>query len=275
VETALIGIDASASRVWMQVRHGRPQMKCQDGLLRPVEHPGDGTKVLLGDAASVLLRISGPHDSIRFLEEPRFDEQRWKLEIVEPTVRMTVTSRPYWGFGMFARCYLNELLLEGSLERRARLIFDLVASMGRNPWEASFGLAWKRITGAGPEVHRRTWESLITHATESMGEEIAQYEQRLAKVSSRATDRQLRREGWDASAADESLASAAKDISIARQALHESNAAGLRRALDRVEVNLIAADPLVDIDHSVLSGDELSDVLSIDDIPFVDLTEEE
>lgn len=259
----------------MQVRDGRPLMKCQQGLLRPVEYPGKGTKVLLGDAAAVLLRISGPHDSVRFLEEPRFDEQRWKLEIVEPSVRMILESRPYWGFGMLARCYLNELVMEGSLERRGKLVFDLVAALGRNPWEASFGWAWGRATGAGIPRHHDAWYSLLRHAEEGMLEEIAKAENRLANTSRRAADEGLQPQGWDVAVATQVLEQAAKNIEHAKQALHESNATGLRRALDRVESDLIAADPLVDIKHGVLGEAQPTKLLTLDDVPFVDLTSEE
>ena len=44
--------------------------KCIDGLLRPNEYPEKGHKVLLGDVASTLIKISGPHDSIHFSNPP-------------------------------------------------------------------------------------------------------------------------------------------------------------------------------------------------------------
>ena len=51
---------------------------------------------------------------------------------------MTIESRAYWGFGLFSSCFLNSIHMVGPLNRRARLVFDLCASLGRNPWEAKW-----------------------------------------------------------------------------------------------------------------------------------------
>ena len=66
-----------------------------------------------------------------------------------------------------------------------------------------------------------------------------------------------------------------KNINIAKQALHDQNAAGLKRALDRAEAKLIEADPLVGLQNEELLENENSELLIIDDVPFVDLVNEE
>ena len=146
IESTLVGSHPETSILWMQVKNGRPQMKCIDGLLRPNEYPEKGNKVLLGDVASTLIKISGPHDSIHFSNPPSFDEQRWSLELVSSELSINIESFPYWGFGLFSSCYLNKVELKGSLISRAKLIFDIVAALGRNPWEPKFSFFWKKVT---------------------------------------------------------------------------------------------------------------------------------
>ena len=58
IEYSLVGSHPETSILWMQVKNGKPQMKCIDGLLRPKEYPEKGSKILLGDVTSTLIKIS-------------------------------------------------------------------------------------------------------------------------------------------------------------------------------------------------------------------------
>lgn len=274
-EVSLIGANPESSILWMQIKNGKPQMKCIDGLLRPSEFPEKGKKVLLGDVASVLLRISGPHDNIQFITPPTFDEQRWVLKIDSPELKIKIESYPYWGFGLFSSCYLNKVELNGSLLKRSKLIFDLVAGLGRNPWEPKINFFWERATKRGIKQHHEKWLELINYAKKSMEEEIEETHSRFLEVKKRANQPKLFPPNWNQNNSKNKLKDVTKNISIAKQALHDQNAAGLKRALDRAEAKLIEADPLVGLQNEELIENDKSDLLIIDEVPFVDLVKEE
>ena len=135
-EEEQVGSDASRTILYAQVNDGQPRMAIdEDGYLRPEGWEGSGGKVFLGDVAQAALRALGPHDPPRFVELPGFDEQRWSLGSHANELTMSISSRPYWGFGLFTGCFLNRIELSGPLGQRARCVHDLVASLGSNPWE--------------------------------------------------------------------------------------------------------------------------------------------
>lgn len=274
-QITLLGSDPECSILWMQVRNGKPQMKCVESLLRPYEYPEKGNKVLLGDVSSALLKISGPHDSVEFITPPTFDEQRWGLGINSSELKIKINSYPYWGFGLFSSCYLNKVELNGSLLKRAKLIFDLVAVLGRNPWEPKISFFWEKATSNNNKKHQEKWLELLNYAKKSMEEEIEEIHSRYLKIKKRASDSRLFPPNWNQKNSENSLEEVTKDINIAKQALHDQNAAGLKRALDRAEAKLIEADPLVGMQNEELVGNEDSELLIIDEIPFVDLVNEE
>lgn len=274
-EITLIGANPESSTLWMQIKSGKPQMKCIDGLLRPYEFPEKGKKILLGDVTSVLLRISGPHDNIQFITPPTFDEQRWALEINSPELKIKIESYPYWGFGLFSSCYLNKVELNGSLLIRSKLIFDLVAGLGRNPWEPKINFLWEKATKMQIKQHHEEWLELLNYAKKSMEEEIEEIHSRYLEVKKRAGQQKLFPPNWNQKNSKNNLEDVMKNIHIAKQALHDQNAAGLKRALDRAEAKLIEADPLVGLQNEELLENENSELLIIDDVPFVDLVNEE
>jgi len=275
IESTLVGSDPETSILWMQVKNGRPQMKCIDGLLRPNEYPEKGNKVLLGDVASTLIKISGPHDSIHFSNPPSFDEQRWSLELVSSELRINIESFPYWGFGLFSSCYLNKVELRGSLISRAKLIFDIVAALGRNPWEPKFSFFWKKVTKNSTEKHRGEWLKLLNFAKSGMEEEIEEIHSRFQIVEKNAKEEKLFPPEWNRENSEINLKEVRKHIEIARQALHDQNAVGLKRALDRAEAKLIEADPLVGLQNEELLQNQNLNTLEIDNIPFIDLVNDE
>jgi hypothetical protein len=81
-----------------------------------------------------------------------------------------------------------------------------------------------------------------------MNEEAHKYVQRLEELERKFDE--FAEEGfknWDLSAAKDSIEEARKQIEMARNALHDNNAAGFERALARAEAALIEADPTTEV----------------------------
>nr|MCS5529540.1 hypothetical protein [Candidatus Poseidoniales archaeon] len=271
-----VGSDASRTILYAQVNDGQPRMAIdEDGYLRPEGWEGSGGKVFLGDVAQAALRALGPHDPPRFVELPGFDEQRWSLGSHANELTMSISSRPYWGFGLFTGCFLNRIELSGPLGQRARCVHDLVASLGSNPWEPRRLRQFERDTECEVALHRAAWQELIARASEDMGEEVDQLEDKLRRL--RGSDE----------AVEGVLDAAEMAISEARAALADRNAPAVERALGRASSALIEADPDTEILSSESSADGVpSPVIReawdevqaghlIEEVPFVDLSEEE
>ena len=100
--------------LWAQVRTGTPQMKVDnEGMLRPNGWPEGGSLVFLGDVTQAILSSLGPHSPPEFIERPGFDEQRWTISVQSNELKILIRSESYWGFGLFARCYLNKIEIIG------------------------------------------------------------------------------------------------------------------------------------------------------------------
>lgn len=271
----ILGSNSEYSILWMQVKKGKPQMKCIDGILRPYEYPENGKKVLLGDIASILLKISGPHDNVEFISPPTFDEQKWTLELTSSELKIKIESFPYWGFGLFSNCYLNKVELKGTLIKRSKVVFDLITGLGRNPWESTFPFFWNRITKSNSKIHQEKWLELINFAKQNMEEDIEEIRLRFTEVEKRANDKRFFPINWNKENSKILLKEVEHHIDIAKKALHDQNAAGLQRALDRAEAKLIEADPLVGMQNDEILHNQNNKQLKIDDIPFIDLVNEE
>jgi hypothetical protein len=250
--STVVGVHASQSTLWVQVKRGKPEMKVDvDGRLRHANWPESATTLFLGDVCEALLRCFGAHEPPSVTQPPGFDQQKWKMVIRDTTLRIEVHSRSYWGFGLFDSCFLNELVMDGPLDRRSRLAFDLVATLGRNPWEPKFGLMWKRGTGANPEQHRKAWEELLAHASEQMTEDIQLHQDRLNDLERRLDEfEEGGHESWSRDSAEASLVLADHHLETARGALHDRNATAVERALGRVEASLIEADPTTEVSRT-------------------------
>ena len=194
----------------------------------------------------------------------------------------------------------------GPLNRRARLIFDLCASLGRNPWEAKWKGRFAKATNVAASVEKFQWESLIERGHADLVDSIdavrskAQaLEKELPSLAEQAPD------GWEGNLALEEIGAALAECDVASDALHDRSAAGVERALSRAEAHLIEADPRtevaaqhsggdvleemaaieadeIDLSDSILEFDELPEdavrtheAIAKEDIPFVDLSEEE
>ena len=253
--------DASVSVLFAQVLDGDPRMKIDgEGYLRAESWPGEGRSVFLGDVAKAVLRFLGPHDPPQFSSEPGYDEQRWELTSSSGDVSVKITSDSYWGFGLIAKCFYNRIEIYGPLSLRARCIHDVVASLGRNPWEPFWLTRFERVTGVKSEVHHRDWISLVKWASDDMSSQIRELEGRVVNLSPNG-DR-------------ESLIRAKMALEEATAALVDRNAPAVERALGRANSALIEADPSTEVLSSEYASIEVKAHNEDDSIPFVDLSEE-
>ena len=137
--------------------------------------------------------------------------------------------------GLFAKCFMNKIVIDGPLQTRARCAMDIVASLGRNPWEPVRVRAFERTTSGTMSDHTSSWEGLISVARESMSDDI-----------SRLQDSIHRMRGIDKSG-DEILDTADDDLDRAREALADKNAPAVERALNRASSAIVRADPNSDL----------------------------
>ena len=302
-----VELDALESHLYAQVRSGDPEMKIDDeGRLRHTNHPGAEGRLFLGDVGDSLLRCFGAHEPPRVTEIPGFDEQRWIIVVSDFEMSVTIESRSYWGFGLFSSCYLNSIQMTGPLNRRARIAFDLCAALGRNPWEAKWVGRFAKATGVSNTDERTAWEALIERGHEDLVDSID-----MVRSRAKALENELpllgenAPDGWEGDVALEEIGAAYAECDVASDALHDRSATGVERALSRAEAHIIEADPRTEVSAQYEGGDvleemaaieaddiDLSDTvlelealpeeavrtqetIKVEDIPFVDLSEEE
>ena len=272
-----IGLDPNKTILWAQVQEGQPQMSIDiEGRLRPAGIKGNST-VYLGDVARAALRSLGPADPPFFESKPGYDEQRWRFSTSAGDVSMVVLSDSYWGFGLVARCFVNKIEITGPLALRARIVHDIAATLGRNPWEPSWASRFEKSTSATISEHRSAWKGLIHHARDDMNEEISNLSE---KVSALRGDEDI----------EIILNQADQNLDEARAALADHNAPAVERALARAIQTLVEADPTTGVRSSeaAASGSEIltwwdknekeeveASHLLEDELPIVDLTGEE
>lgn len=235
------GFDPATSVLHAQVRKAGPNHgHDEEGNIRPKAHPANISTVYLGDIASTLLKVIPGLETPKMEKRPGFNEQSWKFSANSGDLRLTIESKSYWGFGLITKCYFNTITLDGPLETRSRIIFDLAAALPHNPWEFSMNGSFVRKIGSIRE-NEEAWKSHLLRAREDLSELIEAVKD--AKGDS-------------------------NEIEIARNALADDNAPGVMRALARLEADSIDVDVEdVDPDGAILDfGDE---------IPLVDLTSEE
>ena len=274
---ATIGLDPNKTVLWAQVREGQPQMSIDiEGRLRPAGIKGNST-VYLGDVARAALRSLGPADPPFFESKPGYDEQRWRFSTSSGDVSMVLLSDSYWGFGLVARCFVNQIEITGPLALRARIVHDIAATLGRNPWEPSWTSRFEKKTRATISEHRSAWEGLIHYARDEMNEEITNLSEKVSAL----------RGGEDIELI---LNQAEQNLDEARAALADLNAPAVERALARANQALVEADPTTEVRSSEAAAAdsriltwwdktekeevEASHLLD-DELPVVDLTGEE
>jgi len=275
-------LDGESSILHAQVRRA----SAEDGYdsemnLRSANHPAVSKKIWLGDVCKTLIRVVAGNSTPLVVEAPAFDEQKWKISFSAGDLSIIVESKPYWGFGLMTRCYANTISLKGPLETRAAIILDLAASLSHNPWEISLRWMFSRKICEVEENEKR-WKALINRAKEDLTQKIDQVSDALTKVKGLA----------DVEDSNSDILAAESDIDAAKMALSEDNAPAVMRAIARIEASIIKADPRVDIKTNVLDEAEdflVEHVIDIGDIteevvehiheeeeiPFVDLTQEE
>jgi len=300
-------LDGLESQLFAQVHSGDPEMKIdQEARLRHANFPGAEGSLFLGDVTDALLRCFGAHEPPRVTELPGFDQQRWILVVSDPEVSITIESRSYWGMGLLSTCFLNSIKIVGPLNRRARIVFDLAAALGRNPWEARWKNRFAKNTGVTSTEEKEKWEALIefgrddlSNTIDSIRSKAESLEQELPSLADDAPD------GWDGDLALEEIGAAYAECEVAKDALHDRSATGVERALARAEAHIIEADPRTEVAAQFEGGDVLEEMaaieaddldltdqvlefeelpeeairtqtaLSEDEIPFIDLAEEE
>ena len=277
-----------------------------DGRLRHANFPGAEGSLYLGDVGDALLRCFGVHEPPRVTEIPGFDQQIWRIVISDVELKVTIESRAYWGFGLFSSCFLNSIHMVGPLNRRARLVFDLCASLGRNPWEAKWTGRFAKATNVPQGDEKAEWEALIERGHTDLVDLIDAVRSKAHTLEKELpTLAELAPDGWEGDLALKEISAALAECDVASDALHDRSAAGVERALSRAESHLIEADPRTEVAAQHSGGDVLEEMAAIeaddldlsdtvlefaelpkdsvrthdaiakDDIPFVDLSEEE
>jgi len=277
-----------------------------EGSLRHLHFKGGGGSLYLGDVGDALLRGFGAHEPPIIVEEPRFDQQCWKMIIKDSELTIILESKAYWGFGLFSSCFLNKIHMIGPLNRRASTIFDLVSVLGRNPWEAVRKSRFSKNTGVQITDEKAAWEELIEQGKLDLENKIQSMEMNAKSLKKKLTVlSEDAPKNWDLNSAHDEIENALSECEVANDALHDRTSAGVERALARAENHLIKANPEtevvgqydggdlldqmievdpdeIDLSEKILLHDELpddfvhnQDSLEDDDVPFVDLSSEE
>lgn len=276
------------TRVFAQVLRADAHHKVEHDshLLRPKGFALPSNTVYLGDVAVALLANLSQPETPHFSTPPGFNEQRWKMNTTSGVLSVRIISDSYWGFGLFNSGYLNVIELTGPFHERMRVLFDLSASLGHNPWEFRHrrsATKWlkKHHPGLTLEDNESSWREGMKSARGAFETSIEIIEQRSVEVSKRMKGHEGS-DDWILEKAQASFAAAEFDLGIARNALADDNAPGLERALARVEASLIEADPATELlssDYTASMPDEFklrasssTDAVPLDDLEIVDLT---
>ena len=244
-----------------------------DNRLRHANYPGAEGSLFLGDVGDSLLRCFGPHEPPRVIEIPGFDQQRWKIVVSDFEMSVTIESRSYWGFGLFASCFLNSIHMTGPLNRRARLAFDVCAALGRNPWESKWASRFAKATEVSSSDEKDAWGALLERGHADLVDSIdairskaRALEDELPTLAEEAPER------WDGDLALEEIGAAYAECDVASDALHDRSATGVERALSRAEAHIIEADPRTEVSAQYEGGDVLEEMAAIeaDDIDLSD-----
>ena len=152
-----------------------------------------------------------------------------------------------------------------------------MASLGRNPWEATRIKKFEKITNVSQTEHGECWRELSKYARNEMEEEILIVENEIKSLM--GTDPGI----------EIILDSAKVALEDARAALLDRNAPAVERALGRAITALVEANPNTEVRSSEIESivskssvnqhqntEEInaSDLLN-NNIDFVDLTESE
>lgn len=247
-----------AIRLVAQVRKASSEHRVdpQSGLLRGQNFPKPNKVVYLGDIAKAVLTCLDLPETPRFIEMPEFNEQKWKIITRSGDIEVTVTSRPYWFFGLFTSGYLNILEFKGNFSVCTRIIFDIISVLPQPPWEMSHMRSYdsyaKNHALPSFDENAKNWKRIEHHATEELNEAIEQIQVKI-------------KESKDVSLEENEFIEA--EISFARKSLMDRNAPAVERALSRIEAMMISARFE---DQTKESTDPEIQTIHLDEVPFVD-----
>ncbi|MGB1897619.1 MAG: hypothetical protein ACPHRB_02150 [Candidatus Poseidoniaceae archaeon] len=255
------GLLPERSVLHAQVRRAKASHCVDDsgGYLRPSTFKGPSSKVYLGDVAETLIRCSAGAETPVFTQLPGFDEQRWILNYTAGSLRISIQSMPYWGFGLLTSGYRNEVVIQGPVEERARLVHDWVASLQHNPWEFAHRRSAEKAlqaVQASLKANEGNWRAHQTRARSILNESIASLNHHIDRIEKKGD-------------VDVNMIELARlEIDLAQQALAEDNTPAVERALSRGEAALLIPieEDDVDADGSILVIEE--------ELPFIDLTDD-
>jgi hypothetical protein len=281
------GYDGSTLIVYAQVGQAKANHRVENdtGFLRPKSFALPSKVVYLGDVATHALAYLEHPETPHFSEPPQFNEQKWKFETQSGGLGLTISSASYWGFGLFNSGYLNRIILKGSPQSYARLLFDLSASLGHRPWEffhtsAARKYLAKQEGGVSLESNEEAWKKAFETARAVFDEQIFMVEEQGKAVQKRMKKRPDS-EHWNAKQAEMAIEHADYDLEVARGALADGNAPGFERAVARAEAYFIEADPDGVSSYSARDMYEIPQGKILDletteaEISFVDLTSNE
>ncbi len=281
------GYDGSTLIVYAQVGQAKANHRVENdtGFLRPKSFALPSKVVYLGDVATHALAYLENPETPHFSEPPQFNEQKWKFETQSGGLGLAISSTSYWGFGLFNSGYLNRIVLKGSPQSYARLLFDLSASLGHRPWEffhtsAARKYLAKEEGGVSLESNEEAWKKAFETARAVFDEQIFMVEEQGKAVQKRMKKRPDS-EHWNAKQAEMAIEHADYDLEVARGALADGNAPGFERAVARAEAYFIEADPDGVSSYSARDMYEIpqGQILDLEtteaEISFVDLTSNE
>lgn len=299
------GEGSQTSVLVCQVRSAKAEHKMDETnfLLRSKHFPSASKIIYLGNITSTLISLLENPETPTFTVPPSYNEQKWTLETTSGQLKLTITSDSYWGFGLFNSGYLNTITLEGPINLRSRIIYDLTSALAYKPWEfkhLSSARKWvkKKFPGLDEKKNQHNWLELIDYSNQRFQEIIQVMKEAREKVSQKVKITEST-EYWNKEKADVSLAAADFDLELAKGALADNNAPAVERAIARIEASLIEADPetgvhdneqMEDLEkqriiiseitmddgyHPEVNVDSINQINSVsfeEDIPFVDLT---
>ena len=258
---AVLEVDSSVLFAQVKKATSDHKVEPESNLLRS-KHFHMGKPVYLGDVAIRLLSQLSQSDTPFFIQPPSFNEQIWLFTCKSSSLTVSVESISYWGLGLFNSGYLNRIEITGPLQERAKVFFDLVATLSHNPWEFSHRLSARRVMkkeSNSLEENEKSWRHLIQVASSDMEEQISIMAERASMVEKRmALNKDVK--NWNQQNANASLQSALHDLDASRAAHADDNSPAVARALARVEASLISADPATQLENN----DEMQEELLVD-----------
>ena len=245
-----------------QVRSAKAEHKMDETnfLLRTKHFPSASKVVYLGNVTSTLISLLENPETPMFTVPPSYNEQKWSLETTSGQMKIKITSDSYWGLGLFNSGYLNTIILEGPINLRSRIVYDLTSSLPYKPWEfkhLSSARKWikRKYPNLDEKTNQNSWLELIDYSNQRFKEIIQVMKDATEKVSQKVKINQST-EYWDKEKAGVSLAAAEFDLELAKGALADNNAPAVERAIARIEASLIEADP----ETGVHENESLEDV---------------